>query len=113
MNDAAAKYSPKTIKNDWGLVTAALRYAKIEPPDINLPQKVVKELPWLSYTQIQQFLDIIKGEPCELPALLALHSLRRSELLDLERANISEDFITVRGSRVPNSKKPSRPQRNE
>ena len=104
VNDAAAKYSPKTIKNDWGLVTAALRYAKIEPPDINLPQKVVKELPWLSYTQIQQFLDIIKGEPCELPALLALHSLRRSELLDLERADISEDCITVRGSRVPNNK---------
>lgn len=104
VNDAAAKYSPKTIKNDWGLVTAALRYAKIEPPDINLPQKVVKELPWLSYTQIQQFLDIVKGEPCELPALLALHSLRRSELLDLERADIAEDCITVHGSRVPNNK---------
>ena len=100
VNDAAVKYSPKTIKNDWGLVTAALRYAKIEPPDINLPQKVVKELPWLSFTQIQQFLDMVKGEPCELPALLALHSLRRSELIDLEFKDITADYIVVHGSRV-------------
>ena len=35
---------------------------------------------------------------------LLKHSLRRSELLDLERADISEDCITVHGSRVPNSK---------
>lgn len=46
-------------------------------------------------------MTIIKGEPCELPALLALHSLRRSELLDLERADIAEDCITVHASRVP------------
>ena len=37
-----------------------------------------------------------------MPALLALHSLRRSELIDLERSDISDDFITVHGSRVPN-----------
>ena len=104
INEAAMSYSSKTIKNDWGLITAALRYSKLNPPDVNLPQKVVKELPWLSYTQIQQFLEQMKGEPCELAALLALHSLRRSELLDLERKDITEDSIIVHGSCVPNDR---------
>lgn len=100
INEAVLKYSPKTIKNDWGLITAALRYAKVEPPDVNLPQKIVKELPWLSYTQIQQFLELIKGEPYELSALLALHSLRRSELFAVEREDVTDSHISVHGSRV-------------
>lgn len=96
INEAALKYSPKTIKNDWGLITAALRYAKVEPPDVNLPQKIVKELPWLSYTQIQQFLELIKGEPYELSALLALHSLRRSELFAVERGCYRQPYFRPR-----------------
>lgn len=103
INTAALTYSAKTIENDWGLVSAALGYANVNTPKINLPQAVIKELPWLNYAQIQKFLEVIKDTPCELPALLALHSLRRSELIALERKDISDNTITVRGSRVFNS----------
>lgn len=103
INNEAADVSPKTVANSWRLITAAMNYANIEPPDVNLPQKIIKELPWLSYTQIQQFLDLIKGEPCELGALLALHSLRRSEIFGLRREDITDKEIIVHGSKVLNS----------
>ena len=103
INEESALVAPKTVMNSWRVITAAMNYAGIEPPKVNLPQKIIKELPWLSYTQIQQFLDIIKGEPCELCALLALHSLRRSEMFGLRRDDITEDIIAVHGSRVPNA----------
>lgn len=103
INEEAATVSPKTISNSWRVITASMKYAGISPPDVNLPQKAIKELPWLSYTQIQQFLEKIKGGQYEFAALLALHSLRRSEIFDLTREDITEDSIIVHGSCVPNA----------
>lgn len=100
INSDARTYSAKTVKNAWGLVASALRYADVIPPDVNLPQKEINELPWLNYKQIQLFLELIKETPCELAAILALHSLRRSELMDLERKDVTPECISIHGSRV-------------
>lgn len=102
--DAAAQVlTPKTVRNSWGLVARVMRANHVAVPEIRLPQKErQKELPWLTYAQILQFLDTISGTPFEVGALLALHSLRRSEIFGLtwENIDLAKQTITVSGSRV-------------
>lgn len=92
--------SPKSIANAWRLVTGAYRYAKLPIPDVRLPQRVKAERPWLDYEQIQVFLKAIEGRKCELACLLALHSLRMSEILALKKDSVAGGMIRVRGAVV-------------
>lgn len=99
--------SPKTVCNRWDVVSTAMRYVGIEPPIVQLPKFKKGGQPYLDYEQIQEFIPSIRGKPCELPALLALHSLRVSELVDLRRKDIiikqnGDAIIRVSGARVPN-----------
>ena len=98
--------APKTIKNAWGLVTAVLRRNKLPVPDVTLPAPVNNEHPYLMPSQIPGFLDAIRGKEVELPALLGLHSLRRSEILDITWADIDlqRSLIYVRGAAVYDKK---------
>lgn len=102
INAEAKLCSAKTLSNAWGFVKTVLRQNGFVPPSVTLPQEIKKELPWLDYNQIQVFLAAVRGEPCEIAALLALHSLRRSELLDITPNKISNGIIHVSGSKVFN-----------
>lgn len=98
--------SAKTVYNRWNVISAAMRYCKIDPPDVQLPKFKKGGQPYLDYEQIQKFIPAIRGKPCELAALLALHSLRVSELADLRRKDIikkqnGDAIIRVSGVRVP------------
>lgn len=104
VNEEAGRVSPKTLRNAWGLVRSAAAAQGVEPPAVRLPQKIKQERPWLDYEQIVLFLDEIRGGPGEMAALLALHSLRRSELLalrredvDLKKQEIRVDAVLVHG----------------
>ena len=101
INDEVLKgVSAKTVKNAWGLVRAAITQADIEfsPPTILRTAKTVRT--WLSYEQINLFLSAIRGNKYELPALLALHGLRKSELLGLRLSHYepSKNLIHIRGA---------------
>ena len=105
INDESLKCSPKTIKNSWGFYASVIRANGLPVPNIVLPQLIKKDEPWLDYEQITVFLDAIRGDKCEVGALLALHGLRRSELLaitplkiDLDRKVILVEGAVVRGS---------------
>lgn len=102
INEEAKLVSPKTVENGWGLVSAALRAIGETPPSINKPAVPEYDGDWLDYEQIQIFLDAVRGDSVEIAALLALHSLRLSELLDLEVSSFSDQFITVKGATVLN-----------
>ena len=103
INDEALLCSAKTLKNAWGFVRTVLEKNGIAPPEIAMPQVIKQELPWLDYIQIQAFLSAIRGSECEFAALLALHSLRRSELLAITPEKIYDGVIHVRGSMVYNA----------
>ena len=92
----------KTLKNVWGLFPSALKSAGVEPGEVTLAQVASKDLPWLDYEQIKTFLEAVKYEPCELGALLALHSLRRSEIYALTAADVdlAKGLIRVEGAAV-------------
>jgi len=100
VNLAAKKYKPKTVKNDFGFWSSVVRYAGLQMPTLRLPQIVREEHAWLTAEQIPVFLDAIYGNPHELGALLALHGLRRSELLALDKGSIWGGTIYVRGAVV-------------
>lgn len=96
----AQEVAPKTVANAWRLITGSLRYAKLPVPEVNLPMLVKGERPWLDYEQIQVFLSAIVGRKCELACLLALHSLRMSEILAMQQESVTDDMIHVRGAVV-------------
>lgn len=93
---------PKTVKNAWGLVTAVLTDNGLRIPDIKLPQMVKNEHEFLTAEQIIVFVEAMRGQPGELAALLGLHSLRRSEILDLtwDDIDLKRQLIHVRGAAV-------------
>ena len=94
--------SRKTVKNAWGFVASALRAAGISVPTIEINDSDRKERPWLDYDQIKSFLGAVEGQPCEVSALLALHSLRRSEIFALgwKDIDVRRGVIQVRGAVV-------------
>ena len=102
VNREAGRVSAKTVKNEWRLVKSVLKRNKVDFDVTSLPQVVHDELPWLDYDQIKLFLAAVRGAPCELGALFALHSLRRSELLALTPDKIKDGKILVHGSAVFN-----------
>lgn len=94
--------SPKYIKNAWGLMSAAIKKETGKQPKVVLFEKEDNERPFLEPDQIDIFVEAVKGDPVEIPALLCLSSLRCSEMLALTWENI--DFanraIYVRGAKV-------------
>ena len=103
VNDEAAKVSPKTIKNAWGLVRPVLKNEGITPPEVKLPSLTKKPPVFLTAEQIKVFVKAAKGTKVEIPALLGLHSLRRSEMaaLDWSNVDLKNKRITVSGAVVP------------
>lgn len=100
INECAKEYSPKTTKNSWGLVSAACKNAGYTPPAINLPAVPIATTDYLDHQQVKIFLQAIKGDDAEPAALLALHSLRLSELMHLQAKDIQNGIISVHGATV-------------
>ena len=103
VNSEAKVAAPKTVVNAWGLVSAALTAAGEIPPKIKKPTVPPSDEDWLDFEQIKLFVSAVKDKPVELAALLALHGLRRSELLDLTVEQVTPDGIQIKGATVFNS----------
>lgn len=101
--------SAKTVCNAWDAVSASMRYLKLPQPDIRLPKFKKGGQPYLDYEQVQKFIPAVRDQDCELAALLALHSLRLSEIIGLKRKDIvtskpGSEYINVSKVIVPNEK---------
>ena len=99
INEASKTLAPKTVKNAWGLLHPILKDSGI---DVRLPQMVQKERPFLEPDQIKTFCAAVAGTDIEIPALMALLSLRRSEIFGLDWSDIDleRDVIHVRQTMV-------------
>lgn len=102
-NTEAKLCSPKTLKNAWHFVASVLRENQVDFTKVALPQVPEFDSPWLEPDQISIFVKAVEGQSCEIPALLALLSLRRSEICALtwENIDLKKKFIAVKGSMVP------------
>lgn len=95
--------SEHTVKNAWGLVTAALKDAKQPVPDVKLAPLPDNELSFLEPEEIPKFVAAARGDLCEMEMLLELHGLRSSEMLQVMRQNLIDlhaNRIMVRGAIV-------------
>lgn len=101
-NQEAVLCSAKTLTNTWRFVATVIRSAGGIPPNITLPQIVPNERPFLDPDQIKVFISAVNGTEVEIPALLALSSLRRSEICALRWENIdfAQRVIYVKGAAV-------------
>lgn len=94
--------SAKTLANAWGFLASVIFEATGQRPVVRLPQVIPAERQWLTPAQIPVFVEAIKGRSIEIPALLALSSLRRSELLNLrwKDVDLEKGFLRVNGAAV-------------
>lgn len=94
--------SSKTVHNAWAFVNTVIESTTGQRLDIRTAQVVSDEHPWLMPQQIITFCECIVGQPCEIGALLALSSLRRSEIMALTWDNIDlvNRVIHIRGAMV-------------
>lgn len=104
VNAEAKLCSAKTLTNAWRFVSSVVFEATGQRVMVRLPQVVANERPFLSPEQIPAFVAAVRGTSVEIPALLALSSLRRSEFmalrwqdLDLERGVIHVTGAAVYG----------------
>lgn len=104
INTEARNCSAKTLKNAWGLVMSVLKASGLPTPAVKLPQVIKNARPWLTPEELPLFLRAIEGRAIEIPALLELHGLRRSEMLALtwDSIDLDKELIKVSGSVVPN-----------
>lgn len=102
VNQEARRCSAKTLKNSWGFLSSVIKETTGRNITVRLPQVVANDLPWLTPEQIPLFLEALRGDFCELPILLGLSGLRRSEIMAVrwEDIDLERGCIYVHGSAV-------------
>lgn len=102
VNVEAKRFNAKTLTNSWRFISSVITEATGKVVSVQLPQISSAERPWLTPDQIPTFVNAVKGTSVEVPALLALSSLRCSEILDLkwENVDLKKKVIKVSGSAV-------------
>lgn len=105
INQECRNFSSKTVVNRWRFISQVLEWATGQRFTPNLPQVVVEPSEFLDQEELNVFLDYIHGKPVEITALLAISSLRRSEIAALNwddgDIDLKHRWIHVRGSVVP------------
>lgn len=98
----AVYLSAKTLKNSAMMVQSVIEEYSGEKVSARMPQVVPNDLPWLTPEQIPAFLQAIHGNRYEIPALLALSSLRQSEIVAMQwkDINLQRGTLTVHGAAV-------------
>lgn len=98
----AESVAEKTLRNAWGFTASCLRRAGCDVPNVRIAKGAAKERPFLEPEQILKALPLLEGRKYEIPALLALHSLRRSEImaLDFSDIDLKTNLISVHGATV-------------
>lgn len=104
VNAEAKRCSAKTLKNAWGFISAVVLETTEQRIIVRLPQVVPQDRPFLTAEQIPVFVKAIQGKSFEIPALLALSGLRRSEILALRWEDINQEagIIYVAAASVVN-----------
>lgn len=101
-NAEALLCSPKTLRNAFRFVVSVLGENDINATKVTLPPLNTNPRQWLEPEQIPPLVAAAVGTPSAFPVLLALHSLRRSELLAVtwDDIDLQRGVIHVSGAIV-------------
>lgn len=104
INQNAANYAPKSVKSQYGLVTAALRQQKklLDYSAVLLP-RLKKSNPLIPTTeQTATILSMIEGTTVELPVTIAMTmGLRQSEIAALRWEDYDGEHLSIHAAVVP------------
>lgn len=106
-NTAALRYSPKSIRNQYGLITATLlqNRVRIDFNSVLLKPKQKTEYLIPNKEQMSKIIRAVRGRDLEIPVLLALMlGLRQSEIAALEWQDYDGEYIRIHAAVVPNDK---------
>ena len=96
VNAEARKYSGKTLKNSWLFLASVIREETGERITVKLPQVLPNEKGFLQAEEIPTLLKALAGSDVEIAALLALSSMRQSEILGLKWDNVDLESNVIR-----------------
>lgn len=104
INTECRNLKAKTVTNRWRFLAEVLTWATGKTYAAKLPQVVRPDIDFLDQNDLSTFLEHIKGKPVEIEALLAISSLRRSEISALSwddgDVDLKHRWIHVRGAVV-------------
>lgn len=103
VNTEALYCSPKYLKNAYSFINSVVRYIKKKSlPDVKMPAVPPSGVAFLMPDEILKFVDAVKDTKIAVPALLALSSMRISEISALDWKDIppDPDFIRTTGAVV-------------
>lgn len=102
VNEETPLCSPKTLRNAWSFVATVIENETGKRYSVPLPKSKKVPHAFLDFQQIKTFVLAIQGSTFEIPALLALNSLRRSEIYGLrwEDINLESGTISINGAVV-------------
>lgn len=106
VNDELGIVSRKTVKNAWAFIKSVLSAQGIDVDNavkVSQPRKK-RDANWLEPDEIKKFVAAAADDPLCVPMLLALMSMRISEIdaLRWENINPHADFIHTTGARIRN-----------
>ena len=104
VNQEAKSVCAKTLTNAFRFVSSVIHEETGRRYSPKLPQIVSEPREFLEPEQIQIFIDAVSQTKYAIPAMLALCSLRRSEILALtwDKIDLAAGTIKVQGAVVPN-----------
>lgn len=104
VNSNASQYAPKSVKSQYGLVTAALRQQKklLDYSSVLLP-RLKKSDPLIpTIKQIAEILQIVEGTSVELAVTIAVTlGLRQSEIAALKWSDYDGEHLSIHAAVVP------------
>lgn len=97
VNEVAKDHSPKTVRNVYALLTAALAYSYPDfTPCVDLPARVRHEITVPEQVEVDRLLSACKGTVTESAILLAAgYGLRRGEICALRFSDLTDSTLTV------------------
>lgn len=104
VNALSKDHSPKSVRNYFGLLTAAIQDDRGLFSSVSLPAKVRPNYSIPTSEGVQRLLAAARDHDLEIPVLLAaVCTMRRSEICALRLEDIEGNKIHVRRGRVQNS----------
>lgn len=104
INNYSVGHSPKTVHNVYSFIVCVLKaYNPNVIINVTLPKKQRKE-PYIPIDEdVKRLLDEARGTKYELPILLSMCGLRRSEICAITNTDIDGNILTINKAKVIDS----------
>lgn len=93
VNDFSVDHAPKTVKNQYGLISAVMNFYGCRECPVTLPQAVRSSAYIPSKEDVHKLLKVASGTRYEVPLRLGMYGLRRSEILGLDITDLSDNNV--------------------